>query len=154
MDSDQPNWKSGDITFPYYLDDLTQTTPDSKYQSGVEESAIPSPAGAWLGTGLDCTMECEGRNGCPPNVDPNEYGQCPYIVYGGASMSYRHVGNLCEVQELTLQGRGKTPHPIHIHVNHFQVDFKKLSIFLLHELSFFWILIYLFFFLDFWITKN
>jgi hypothetical protein len=34
---------------------------------------------------------------------------------------YRHVGKLCDVEDLVIQGRGATPHPIHIHVNHFQV---------------------------------
>ena len=34
---------------------------------------------------------------------------------------YRHVGKVCDVEDLVIQGRGMTPHPIHIHVNHFQV---------------------------------
>ena len=38
-----------------------------------------------------------------------------------ASFPYRHVGKACDVEDLVIQGRGATPHPIHIHVNHFQV---------------------------------
>ena len=91
------------------------------FQIGVEETAMPSPAGAWLGVGYNCSLLCGGRGCSSGQVDPNTYGQCPYFAFGGEGMSYRHVGGVCSVQETIIQGRGATPHPIHIHVNHFQV---------------------------------
>ncbi len=69
-------------------------------------------------------------------MDPNTYGSSPYVAFGypmsmtsGRDMElypYRHVARGCDVEDVVIQGRGKTPHPIHIHrhmihVNHGQV---------------------------------
>ena len=71
-------------------------------------------------------------------MDPNTYGSCPYIAFGypmsmtsGREMElypYRHVARGCDVEDVVIQGRGRTPHPIHIHVNHGQVRSLSLTL--------------------------
>jgi hypothetical protein len=78
-----------------------------------------------------CMQDLSSGRGAGVSVDPNTYGSCPYIAFGypmsmtsGREMElypYRHVARGCDVEDVVIQGRGRTPHPIHIHVNHGQV---------------------------------
>eukprot|EP01052_Picozoa_sp_SAG31_P004361 SAG31_NODE_180_length_21118_cov_62.152671_2_plen_626_part_00 len=130
---DTPAWGVDDIARPYYLQSLLGTAPTaaaSVWETGVEQTAMVGGA-AWVGVGTDCKLSSTGRDDSGQPVDPNTYGSCPYVAFGypesetsGRSMEnyvYRHVGKVCDVEDLVLQGRGATPHPMHIHVNHFQV---------------------------------
>ena len=76
-------------------------------------------------------QDLSSGRGAGVSVDPNTYGSCPYIAFGypmsmtsGREMElypYRHVARGCDGEDVVIQGRGRTPHPIHIHVNHGQV---------------------------------
>jgi hypothetical protein len=102
-----------------------QQTPQN---NAVEQTSV-SGGGAWMGVGTDCTLESTGRG--EQSSDPNTVGECPHIAFGfpendetgrkHSDFPYRHVGRLCDVEELTINGRGATPHPMHVHVNHFQI---------------------------------
>jgi hypothetical protein len=130
-----PAWTAADIERPYYLKDLRTTSPTggadstSVWQVGVEQSGMVAGSGAHLGVGKDCALDSGGRD-AGAAADPNSYGSCPYVAFATpeaahprsmASFPYRHVAKACDVEDLVIQGRGATPHPIHIHVNHFQV---------------------------------
>ena len=72
-------------------------------------------AGNWLGVGADCAT----------------LDDCPQLAFGFPesddasrkleNFRYRHVGRLCDVEDVVINGGGATPHPLHFHVNHFQV---------------------------------
>eukprot|EP00930_Biecheleria_cincta_P073471 TRINITY_DN6075_c0_g1_i2.p1 TRINITY_DN6075_c0_g1~~TRINITY_DN6075_c0_g1_i2.p1 ORF type:complete len:1800 (+),score=161.76 TRINITY_DN6075_c0_g1_i2:120-5519(+) len=120
-----PSWTKGSVDRAWYLQDLTNARVEGEWQIGVEQSAIDQPAGAHLGVGTDCTIPCGGRADCEAigYSDPEQYGSCPHVAFEGYAQGshYSHVGKLCSVEDLVIWGRGRTPHPIHVHVNHFQV---------------------------------
>lgn len=127
-----PAWGAADVPRPLYLQDLQGLTPTNTWEIGVEQTAIVG-GGAWVGVGTDCALESGGRDdeAAGGSSDPNTYGSCPYIAFGypeseteGRAMErypFRHIGRACDVEDLVIQGRGATPHPMHIHVNHFQI---------------------------------
>mmetsp|Transcript_50288 Transcript_50288/g.121065 ORF Transcript_50288/g.121065 Transcript_50288/m.121065 type:complete len:703 (+) Transcript_50288:182-2290(+) len=121
---DAPEWGAGAFPLPAYFRDLRDlgegNSAAAVWQIGVEQGGVTG-GGAWLGVGADCALEEAGRGGDSGDVDANAVGECPYLAWGGPAMPYRHHAKLCDVVEVTLQGRGRTPHPVHIHVNHFQV---------------------------------
>jgi hypothetical protein len=53
-------------------------------------------------------------------VDPNTYGSCAYIPFNMTG-PYRFAVPTCQTVGMVIQGRGATPHPIHMHVHPFQV---------------------------------
>ena len=81
-------------------------------------------------------MYCFGRNDCEAlyGVDdwsvtdfyPVTTGNCTYESFPGelGATSYRHRFNatIGETYELTIWGRGASAHPMHVHVNHFQIS--------------------------------
>ncbi|KAK3233393.1 hypothetical protein CYMTET_56307 [Cymbomonas tetramitiformis] len=121
---DAPAWGSSAISRPYYLQDLRSITANYTWQVGVEQTGVSeaSPAAAWLGVGTDCELKCDGRDSGSTYCEdsPNTYGECRYEAFAGEHGSYRHSAPLCSYEDLYIQGRGATPHPMHIHVNHFQ----------------------------------
>ena len=111
-----PVLTSDEIQRPNYLQDL-------QYVSGVAaEWDLSTRQGTtegganWLGVGEDCLLV--------PLA-------CPQIAFGypeseNASRAlenfkYRHTGRLCDIEDVLVYGGGSTPHPMHFHVNHFQV---------------------------------
>ena len=105
MTSVTPTWSDGDILFPYYLRDLREETVGATFDVGIQTGG-----GVFaLGVGLDCSTQNPG---------------CNYAPFGGATELDRHVGRLCDVEELTFIAPASsqyTGHPMHLHVNHFQV---------------------------------
>ena len=124
-----PSWTTSDINRPAYVTDMLAATPVSTWEMGVEQTDIVG-GGAWLGVGEDCTLAVTGRNGGAA-PDPNSVGSCPHVAFGfphsdttGSALAdypYRHVGRLCDIEDVVINGRGATPHPMHVHVNHFQI---------------------------------
>eukprot|EP00295_Goniomonas_pacifica_P006374 CAMPEP_0175828336 /NCGR_PEP_ID=MMETSP0107_2-20121207/12752_1 /TAXON_ID=195067 ORGANISM="Goniomonas pacifica, Strain CCMP1869" /NCGR_SAMPLE_ID=MMETSP0107_2 /ASSEMBLY_ACC=CAM_ASM_000203 /LENGTH=267 /DNA_ID=CAMNT_0017141051 /DNA_START=101 /DNA_END=901 /DNA_ORIENTATION=+ len=102
-------------------EDMQSTTASATWELGVEQTGVTSPASYWIGIGKNCTLECGGRNCGSEQPDPNAFGECKYEPFGGTSLAYRHTGVVCGVVDLVINGRGRTAHPIHIHVNHFQL---------------------------------
>jgi len=100
---------------------MQSTTASATWELGVEQTGVTSPASYWIGIGKNCTLECGGRNCGSEQPDPNAFGECKYEPFGGTSLAYRHTGVVCGVVDLVINGRGRTAHPIHIHVNHFQL---------------------------------
>ena len=122
-----PTWTDTGVARPHYLRDLRSSSVASTWQISVEQTSV-SGGGAWLGVGDDCALTTGGRDSGAS--DPNTYGSCPHIAFGtpegtpGKALQnypYRHVGRMCDLEDVLIHGRGATPHPMHIHANHFQV---------------------------------
>ena len=123
----EPAWGYADITRPPYLQDLRAKSAAATWQMSVEQTGVTG-GGAWLGVGSDCAITATGRDGAEA-TDPSS--NCPHVAFGYpeaatagralADYPYRHVGRLCDVEDVVVHGRGATPHPMHIHVNHFQI---------------------------------
>jgi FtsP/CotA-like multicopper oxidase with cupredoxin domain len=113
----------GTITRPAYLTDLmsSSTSISSSWQISIEQPKDRM----WLGVGENCTLTSFGRATDPNATDDwmNNPG-CGYVVFPGSqgtTGTYRHTGIVNTNEELVIWGRGKTPHVMHIHVNHFQI---------------------------------
>lgn len=127
-----PTWGLNDIARPHYLKDLTLEVPASVGEMSV---ALPENNQTtffqrmdWIGVGQNCTSPWPTSN-------------CSYYPFGGNMSNplnpvlnhsatpgrklewfpFRHVGRLCDVEEITIRGGGSIPHPIHFHTNHFQI---------------------------------
>lgn len=123
------------VTRPSYLTSLESTTISSAntWSMSVEQTGCCGTGNAatyWLGIGTNCTLSCFGREDCIDlytanwdvrNTAPVTSGQCEYETFPGEigddlSADYRHSAQLGTPQELTLWGRGKSAHPMHVHV--------------------------------------
>eukprot|EP00164_Ancoracysta_twista_P002674 GFYU01003557.1.p1 GENE.GFYU01003557.1~~GFYU01003557.1.p1 ORF type:complete len:774 (-),score=245.48 GFYU01003557.1:166-2487(-) len=125
----KPSSLGANLPRPSYLKDLRQRTPTNSWQVGVEQTGVTN-GGAWLGVGTNCAIQSSGRDASGAAASPNTYGSCPHVAFGfpegqaGSHLEkypYRHVGKMCDIEDMVVQGRGATPHPMHIHVNHFQI---------------------------------
>ena len=117
-----PAWTAADVTRPYYLLDLTGlASTDARFETGVDQTgAAATGAGAWLGVGADCALQCGGRGGNCTVSDLNTYGRCAYMPFNATGI-YRFAAPVCSTVEWTIHGRGATAHPLHLHAHHFQV---------------------------------
>ena len=78
----------------------------------------------WIGIGSDCTFDDEFTTAASNNPHPETNLNCKYLPFTGSlgvNGSYRHLTQQNNIEELQINGRGLSPHLIHIHVNHFQV---------------------------------
>ena len=79
----------------------------------------------WWGAGEDCSMvspwgseqPSESNELCPFNFFQGERGLDPQTYIA----AHKLVAKLGEVIELKIYGLGRSYHPVHIHVNHFQI---------------------------------
>ena len=111
---DAPAWAASEVHRPHYLEDLRNVGGVVSTWELSTGGALPNGHRA-LGVGVDCT------------AGPT----CPRIEFGFpesddddrhlANFPYRHVGRLCDLEDVVLQNGGGTPHPMHFHVNHFQI---------------------------------
>ncbi|KAJ3277974.1 hypothetical protein HDU76_010090, partial [Blyttiomyces sp. JEL0837] len=124
------------IPRPTWLSDLTNAVATSFWELNVEQPAqgeiIKFMDGkTWLGIGSNCTSWATGRaDTVVPDADTNT--NCKYMpFYGsqGATGDYRYITKLNAINELLLHGRGKSPHSLHIHVNHFQIVEDTTNVF-------------------------
>lgn len=110
------------INRPYYLQDLTgddgaTITVDSTYTVTIgQDNSNNSVCGYWIGAGTDCST-AEDSAYCSYHQFGGQKGDdtTPYlndqklVTYAGA------------VNEWEFYGTGSSFHPLHVHVNHFQV---------------------------------
>jgi len=115
------------IVRPTYLNDLTSVTTTNTWELSIEQTKAPRDM-AWLGMGSNCSFAGTGRGSDPnlPDYDPTTNTNCKYEVFPGVVLNstttgFRHKGTVDTVEELTINGRGLTPHSIHVHVHHMQV---------------------------------
>lgn len=111
-----------DTPKPSYLNSLLDVPSASQWSISVAQGGCCTPdsdASFWLGIGEDCS------NG----------GACEFEAFvgeQGEDGDYRHTAVDGTVETLTLHGGGASAHPIHIHVNHFQIvsyDGNDLSLY-------------------------
>ena len=110
-----PVWKAGAVSYPRHLQDLTSAAAKYTIEIGVDQTGVPFPAGAWLGIGKNCTLQSSGRGAPQAEANPNTVGQCAYEPFDMTG-DYRFAAPTCSVVDLIIYGRGRTPHPIHMHV--------------------------------------
>ncbi|KAJ3027651.1 UNVERIFIED_CONTAM: hypothetical protein HDU68_003409 [Siphonaria sp. JEL0065] len=114
------------IPLPAFFSDLQKTTPNTKWQLSVEQTpgnALLAGGKAWLGVGNECTFEAQGRSDTQAKAAETNTN-CSYVPFPGAlgdTGTYRHISYIGAIDELTINGRGKSPHMIHVHVNHMQI---------------------------------
>lgn len=110
------------INRPYYLQDLTgddgsAITVDSTYTVTIGQGDTnQSVCGFWIGAGTDCSTAADSAY-CSYHQFGGQKGNetAPYVnddklvTYAGA------------VNEWKFYGTGSSFHPLHVHVNHFQV---------------------------------
>jgi FtsP/CotA-like multicopper oxidase with cupredoxin domain len=103
------------IPKPSYLNDLSAIpiSSSSNWSMAFDQSGCCGTditARFWLGMGQDCSTSL---------------GPCSYLAFpgelGSNPASYRNSFMLNSVHELSLWGKALNAHPIHIHVNHFQI---------------------------------
>jgi FtsP/CotA-like multicopper oxidase with cupredoxin domain len=117
----QPSWTSAQLTRPSYLRSLLTSTVDASFETGVDQTGVTAPAGGWLGIGTNCTGECGGRGGDCTVSDLNKFAKCAHVPFPGMLTPYRFAAPVCSRVEWTINGRGATPHPLHLHAFHFQI---------------------------------
>jgi len=103
----EPAWSEGDVPRPAYLTSLGSAAHSFQLSTGGPGVTVPSPATHQLGIGQSCAGADTGCN----------YQPMPMVTG-----DYRFSVPVCSTVEATLTGGGGlTRHPIHIHVNHFQI---------------------------------
>lgn len=112
------------IVRPFYLTDLTSasTKISGKWEMSTQQPEHPDRM--WIGIGSNCTLSSFGRATDVAGSSPADNKNCGYLPFPGQSGTtgnYRHIGQVDTVEQLTVWGRGKSPHTIHIHVNHLQI---------------------------------
>ena len=100
------------ITKPYYLQDQTSGTPTAFHQVHFTQGGSPNCV-FWMGEGTDCSSGVPSST-CSFNSFAGERGVSNAALYS-------HVTQVGVLNEFTVYGLGNEPHPMHIHVNHFQV---------------------------------
>ena len=111
-----PTLATDEIVLPNYLQDLQGVSGVvSEWQLSTRQGGVVG-GGNHLGVGTDCA------------ATPAD---CPQIAFGFPesddstrhleNFHYRHVGRLCDIEDVVINGNGATPHPMHFHVNHFQL---------------------------------
>ena len=115
--TDAPVLAEADVNRPNYLQNMLDTTPVSEWHMATRLAGATVEGGSnWLGVGADCATSTD---------------DCPFLAFGYPESDdssrhlenyhYRHVGRLCDVEDVVISGGGASPHPMHFHVNHFQV---------------------------------
>ncbi len=93
-------------------------------QTGINSAvAVRGAQAYWMGIGTDCTLACGGRGDC--TLTDARTSTCGYWPFGGERATQhvaRHSSRLGAVTQLTVRGRGKTPHPMHLHTMHVQLQ--------------------------------
>ncbi|KAJ3228413.1 hypothetical protein HDU81_006177 [Chytriomyces hyalinus] len=118
------------IVRPAQLKDTLNTVVTSKWELSVEQEPASTHAMTWLGIGSNCTIASAGRGSDGTAPAASENTNCQYLSFPGELSTkgpYRHISYVGAVDELTINGRGKSPHSVHIHVNHFQVISDELG---------------------------
>lgn len=115
------------VTRPQYLMTLMQATPTKKHSLHFSQGNRPPMCQLHLGQGSDCSKFDLAPNeggAAPSSTDP----LCPFKTFQGergtteADVSkYEFVATVGDIAEFVVHGLGREPHPLHIHVNHFQV---------------------------------
>ena len=111
-----PTLAADEIVRPNYLQDLQEVSGVvSEWQISTRQGGVVG-GGNHMGVGTDCAT-----------TDTD----CPQIAFGFPesddstrhleNFPYRHVGRLCDIEDVVINGNGGTPHPMHFHVNHFQL---------------------------------
>jgi hypothetical protein len=111
------------INRPYYLQDLTgdsgPVSVDSAYSVTIsQDHTDASVCGFWIGAGTDCS-----------SVNASASALCPYHQFTGQKGSsvqpyladHKLVTFPGAVNEWKFYGMGSAFHPLHVHVNHFQI---------------------------------
>ncbi|KAJ3228414.1 hypothetical protein HDU81_006178 [Chytriomyces hyalinus] len=112
------------IVRPAQLKDTLNTVVTSKWELSVEQEPASTRAMTWLGMGSNCSLTSTGRASDGEAAPASANTNCQYLSFPGELSTngpYRHITYVGAVDELTINGRGKSPHSVHIHVNHFQV---------------------------------
>ena len=132
------------IPRPSYISSLLTRSVSAAQQwsASVEQTGCcdeDKDASFWIGIGKNCSLHCFGRDDCESlygaegTWDVQDFqnvkdGLCYYESFPGeigtsesSISSYTHIGSLNTVTELSWWGRGKSAHPMHIHVSHFQI---------------------------------
>lgn len=109
------------VTRPSYLTDfLTSTVQKTHHVHFSQGGRSNDHCYFWLGQGSDCGPITSGARN-PSLTDPT----CPFAEFHGSGGSnpsnYRLVSSVGDIHEWSVHGLGAEPHPLHIHVNHFQV---------------------------------
>lgn len=114
------------IVRPDYLEDLTNANVDLYYSvSMIQDERSSSECNFWMGMGSNCSnvepfgseLPSTSSENCPFTYFEGERGLSPY-GYLASKKAVTYVG---AVNEWTLYGMGSAFHPLHIHVNHFQI---------------------------------
>jgi len=118
----------GNILRPWYLQDLTgsEVPVDSFYSLHTWRNGLNhSICGHWMGAGYNCSGVKPWGTG-----DPNTSSTvCPFSQFSGERglnpANYTTANKLVTpqgaVNQWAIYGMGNDQHPMHIHVNHFQV---------------------------------
>lgn len=113
------------ILRPSYLADLTNVSPDTHWELSVVSSTyvVGAPSVNWIGMGTDCSLRC-GSN-CAAEVQIVNPDKCVHEAWHhenghGPANQYRHRSKVGQVEEMVINNIGNQ-HPVHVHVNHFQV---------------------------------
>ncbi|KAJ3396938.1 hypothetical protein HDU80_009796 [Chytriomyces hyalinus] len=112
------------IVRPVQLKDTLNTVVTSKWELSVEQEPGTTRGMTWLGMGSNCSITSAGRGSDGTATPASSNTNCQYLSFPGELSTtgpYRHITYVGAVDELTINGRGKSPHSVHIHVNHFQV---------------------------------
>ncbi|KAJ3244248.1 hypothetical protein HDU77_009984 [Chytriomyces hyalinus] len=112
------------IVRPVQLKDTLNTVVTSKWELSVEQEPGTTRGMTWLGMGSNCSITSTGRGSDGTATPASANTNCQYLSFPGELSTtgpYRHITYVGAVDELTINGRGKSPHSVHIHVNHFQV---------------------------------
>ncbi|KAJ3266664.1 hypothetical protein HDU77_011413 [Chytriomyces hyalinus] len=118
------------IVRPTQLKDTLNTVVTSKWELSVEQEPATTRSMTWLGMGSDCSIESTGRDSDGTATSASSNTNCQYLSFPGELSTtgpYRHITYVGAVDELIINGRGKSAHSVHIHVNHFQVVSDDMS---------------------------
>lgn len=116
-----------EIVRPSYLADLQDSSVDSTYAVHITQSDKDSSiCGFWLGAGSNCS-DVTPYGTVIPSSDSET---CPFGLFAGQRSTntskyisaHKLITYVGAVNEWTLHGLGSAFHPLHVHVNHFQVQ--------------------------------
>lgn len=122
------NEELASIVRPSYLDDLQgdDLVPDDTYAVHLSQGNRDNSVCAfWMGAGADCSMVSPWGTDEPSPTNK----LCPFSTFNGEKgldpatykEAYKLVTKLGNLNEWSIYGLGNSRHPLHIHVNHFQV---------------------------------